>query len=92
MRHIATHGPGDRRNACGDLFRVLGPCPRRAQGVDGEVTKIKGTATAKNLMKPGQLTLHLDGTPESFGAPYWIVALGNENGVSRATLIFHRFG
>lgn len=57
-------------------------CLFRAQGVDGEVTKIKGTATAKNLMKPGQLTVHFEGTPARFGAPYWIVALGDEDGVS----------
>ncbi len=54
----------------------------RAQGVDGELTKIKGTAVAKNLMKPGQLTVHFQGTPALFSAPYWIVALGDEDGVS----------
>ena len=39
-----------------------------------ELEQIAGYAYYKNASEPGQLTVHLDGTPTD--APYWIVALG----------------
>lgn len=58
-------------------------CPPfcRAFNKKGEVLKVKGYVEATDLSQPGQLTLHLDGVPDIFGAPYWIVALGDEDGV-----------
>eukprot|EP00752_Nemacystus_decipiens_P007034 g6310.t1 len=61
-----------------DRIRVVNTA--RAFNTKGEVIKVKGYAEATDLSKPGQLTLHLDGTPDIFGAPYWIVALGDEDG------------
>ncbi len=47
----------------------------RQYGVDGPERAIYGWAAAGPADEPGQLTVHLDGTG-SFGAPYWIYALG----------------
>lgn len=58
------------------------PLPSRAFNAEGKVVKVKGYAVAKDLSEPGQLTLHLDCIPDIFAAPYWIVALGDEDGVS----------
>lgn len=49
------------------------------------MVKAKGYVEATDLSKPGRLTLHLDGVPDIFGAPYWIVALGDEDGVTMST-------
>lgn len=62
-------------------LRTVYPSLSRAFNADGEVVKVKGYVEATDLSKPGQLTLHLDGVPGIFGAPYWIVALGDEDGV-----------
>lgn len=56
--------------------------PGRAGSVDGGVIERAGVVTSTDLTRPGELTLHLDGTPDAFAAPYWILALGNMNGVS----------
>lgn len=40
----------------------------------GELDTIGGYAYVKNETEPGQLTVHLDGTPVD--APYWVVDLG----------------
>lgn len=68
----------------GEITRGWFPLSR-AFNADGEVVKVKGYVEATDLSKPGQLTLHLDGVPDIFGAPYWIVALGDEDGVSMST-------
>jgi apolipoprotein D and lipocalin family protein len=47
----------------------------RQYGVDGPEREIFGWAEAGSVVKPGQLTVHLEGTG-SFGAPYWIYDLG----------------
>ncbi len=39
-----------------------------------KLEQISGYAYYKNISEPGQLTVHLDGTPVN--APYWIVSLG----------------
>lgn len=59
-----------------------GMYPCRAGGVDGGLIERAGVATSTDLTRPGELTLHLDGTPDVFAAPYWILALGDTNGVS----------
>lgn len=56
--------------------------PGRAWSAEGEVIEGTGYVESTDLSKPGELTLHLDGIPDVFAAPYWIVALGNEHGVS----------
>lgn len=40
----------------------------------GELETIGGYAYIKNETEPGQLTVHLDGTPVD--APYWVIELG----------------
>jgi lipocalin len=42
--------------------------------LENELEQISGYAYYKNVSEPGQLTVHLDGTPVD--APYWIVLLG----------------
>lgn len=56
----------------------------RAKTADGEVIKMDGYAYVKDASQPGKLTVHLDGVP--FDAPYWILALGGEEEVSRRIL------
>lgn len=40
----------------------------------GDLETISGYAYIKNETEPGQLTVHLDGTPVD--APYWVIELG----------------
>lgn len=51
----------------------------RAEGVEGEFIEMGGYAYYKNESEPGKLTVHLDGVPVD--APYWVLALGDEDGV-----------
>jgi lipocalin len=44
------------------------------RNLENELEQISGYAYYKNVSEPGQLTVHLDGTPVD--APYWIVLLG----------------
>lgn len=53
----------------------------RAKAVDGEVIKMDGYAYVQDASQPGKLTVHLDRVPVD--APYWILALGGEEEVSR---------
>lgn len=60
----------------------------RAKSVEGELIEMKGYAYTEDESQPGKLTVHLDGVP--MDAPYWILALGDEDGVSyypRGTLM-----
>ncbi|CAM9253471.1 unnamed protein product [Scytosiphon promiscuus] len=59
-----------RNVACVNTARMGGP--------DGELAEIEGYAYVQDKTKPGELTVHLDGVEAE--APYWIVALGNEDG------------
>lgn len=53
----------------------------RAKTADGELIKMDGYAYVEDASQPGKLTVHLDGVPVD--APYWILALGGEEEVSR---------
>lgn len=44
---------------------------------NGAKNYISGWATAYNTAEPAELTVYLQGTP--FGAPYWIIQVGNTN-------------
>lgn len=48
--------------------------------MDGEVIEMKGYAYSEDASKPGQLKVHLEGVPVD--GPYWVLALGDEDGVS----------
>ena len=51
----------------------------RKNGVDGDLIEMDGYAYYKDESEPGKLTVHLNGL--SMDAPYWVVALGDEDGV-----------
>lgn len=55
------------------------PCRDRTKGVDGELIEMTGYAYSEDDSAPGKLKVHLDGVPVD--APYWVLALGNEDGV-----------
>ncbi|CAM9726544.1 unnamed protein product, partial [Sphacelaria rigidula] len=55
----------------------------RVKGVDGNLVQMKGYAYSMDDTEPGQLMVHLDGVPVD--APYWVLALGDEDGVSPYT-------
>ncbi|CAM9860072.1 unnamed protein product [Ascophyllum nodosum] len=50
----------------------------RKNGVDGDLITMDGYAYYKDKSEPGKLTVHLNGLP--LDAPYWVVALGDEDG------------
>ncbi|CAM9835876.1 unnamed protein product, partial [Sphacelaria rigidula] len=52
----------------------------RTKGVDGNLVQMKGYAYSMDDTEPGQLMVHLDGV--SVDAPYWVLALGDKDGVS----------
>lgn len=51
--------------------------------MDGNLTQIEGYAYYTDSSRPGELTVHFD--PSPFDAPYWVLALGDEDPV-RAVL------
>lgn len=48
---------------------------------DGDLIEIGGSAFVEDASEPGKLKVRLDGMPVD--APYWVLALGGEDGVSR---------
>lgn len=47
--------------------------------MDGNLTQIEGYAYYTDPSRPGELTVHFDRSP--FDAPYWVLALGDEDAV-----------
>lgn len=62
-------------------LRLNGVLYDRAQSVDGELIQMEGYAYVVDDSEPGKLKVHLDGVPVD--SPYWVLALGDEDGVSR---------
>lgn len=58
----------------------------RAKTVGGELIQMKGYAYYVDETQAGQLMVHLDDVPVD--APYWVLALGDKDGVSLFSLIF----
>lgn len=54
--------------------------------MDGDIVQIEGEVSSADDAEPGQLMVSLDGVPVA--APYWVVAVGDEDGVS---LVVHFF-
>lgn len=58
----------------------------RTKSPDGELVEMTGHAYTKDASKPGQLTVHLDGVPVD--GPYWVLAVGDEQGVRASSYLF----